>query len=121
MRLILPTLLVVVLFSQSASRLTATTAARGQGPYYVFDGQSVTEVPRIPDDGQADRWAAFYLKTGASGSLAAQRWGAEFQSSPVEVMESVVTNQEFQRTYAKWCGCEWGSDTFFNVIVPVAI
>src|SRR5215467_777744 len=114
-------LIVIVLFSQSASILTPSTAAGLQGLSYISNGQSLTEVRLDPEHVQADRWAAFYFKKDASGSEASQRWGVEIQTSPAEVMKSVVTSQEFERTYAKWCGCEWGSNTFFNVIAPVAM
>src|SRR4051794_34861448 len=122
MQLLLPTLLsVVVLFAQSASQQTASTAVGLQGLYYISDGESLTEVRSNTEHVPADRWAAFYMKKGASGTETSQRWGVEIQTSGSEVMQSVVTRQKFERTYAKWCGCEWGSNTFFNVIAPVAM
>jgi cell division septation protein DedD len=122
MRLLLPTLLtVVLLFSQAGLSPTASAAVGVQGLYYISDGQSLTEVRSDPEQVQADRWAAFYFRKGTSGPDASQRWGLEIQTSPAEVMKSVVTSQEFERAYAKWCGCEWGSNTFFNVIAPVAL
>ena len=121
MQLLSRTLLSVVFFAQSTSKVTGSAAAGGQELYYISDGQSLTEVRSDPEHFQAVRWAAFYFKKGASSSVTTLRWGVEIQTSPAEVMKSVVASQKFERTYEKWCGCEWGSNTFFNVIAPVAI
>jgi cell division septation protein DedD len=122
MQLLSLTLLtVVVVFVQSTPKVTASATTGGQGLYYISNGQSLTEVRSEPEHVQAERWAAFYFRKGASSSVLSQRWGLEIQSSPAEVMKKVAESQKFERTYEKWCGCEWGSNTFFNVIAPVAM
>ena len=92
-----------------------------QGLYYVYNGASLTKVQSDPVHAQADRWAAFYFRKGASSFVISQRWGLEIQSTPAEVMKSVEARQKFERIYEKLCSCEFGSDTFFNVIAPVAL
>src|SRR5579872_101376 len=89
--------------------------------YYVFDGNNMSTVFDSPQNAHVDQWAAFYFKRGASVSVLSQRWGMDLGSSPSEVIAKVEKNQKFEKRYEKWCGCSWGSDTFFNAAVPVAM
>src|SRR5436305_10549313 len=98
-------LIAVVAFAQSSSKAIALPAAGSPGLYYVSNDQSLTEVRSDPQHVQADRWAAFYFKKGASSAVTSQRWGVEIQSSAAEVMKSVAASQKFERAYEKWCGC----------------
>ena len=88
---------------------------------YVYDGHYLVFIHSDPDRVHVDQWAAFYFKKGGSTSLMSERWGMETKKSRAEVMKSVEENQKFEHIYEKWCGCDWGTDTFSNVVAPVAM
>jgi hypothetical protein len=96
------------------------SGAWSQSYYYVFDGNSLSLVRQDPTNVSAPKWAAFYFKKGRSAEIN-NRWGLSEKKTPAEVLKSVESNQKFERQYEKWCGCEWGEETFFNVIAPVAM
>ena len=98
----------------------APAQVTGQG-LYIYDGQYLIVIHSDPDRVHVDQWGAFYFQKGASTSSMSQRWGMETKNTPAEVMKSVEASQKFERTYEKWCRCDWGTDTFFNVIAPIAM
>jgi hypothetical protein len=100
---------------------THSATAQAAQSYWVFDGTSLSVVHRDPATVQAPEWAAFYFRKSAPAGTMSQRWGIDTGKSAAEVLRKVAANQRFERQYEKWCECSWGSNTFFNVIAPVAL
>jgi hypothetical protein len=115
-------ILVVLVGALSSAAALKALPAQGspQNFYYVFDGQSLTLVQQDPTNVSAPKWAAFFFLKGRSTAIS-NRWGMSEKSTPADVMKSVESSQDFERSYEKWCGCDWGEETFFNEIAPVAM
>jgi hypothetical protein len=106
--------------SLSTAAMALQSGASGQSYYYVFDGNSLSLVQQDPTNVSAPKWAAFFFLKGRSTAIS-NRWGMSEKNTPADVLKSVESSQQFERSYEKWCGCDWGEETFFNVIAPVAM
>ena len=109
-----------VRFFATAIALLLSSSGWALNSYYVYDGRTLSEVRDDPSRITVDQWLLLYFKKGASTESMSAQWGMGLEKTPEAVLNSVEKNQKFERHFEKWCQCTWGSDTFFNVVAPVA-
>jgi hypothetical protein len=96
-------------------------ATQSSSVYFVYDGTSLTRVTGNPRRSPATEWGAFYFPRGVSPTDPAKRWGLDLKKSPGDALKAVAANQKFEKKYERWCGCDWGRNTFSNAVAPVAM
>lgn len=97
------------------------STAKAAASFYILDGQQIRMVPGDPATVYPDLWAVFYFRQGVATDTSSNRWGMDVGSTAENVRQAVERSQKFEKRYEKWCGCSWGTNTFFNPLYPIAI
>jgi hypothetical protein len=99
----------------------AANTARADEVFYISDGVHLHLVHGTTTQMSVEQWAAYYFKKDSPSNLPSRAWGMATARTAEAVLRHVESDQKFERHFEKWCGCSWGTDTFFNVVAPVAL
>jgi hypothetical protein len=89
--------------------------------YYVYDGRSLQRVDHAdPAAVRVKEWRVWLYRKGQRAG-GPDYWGAIRGASASSVMAHLERDQVFERYWERWCRCDWGAETHFNPLGPIAI
>ena len=122
-----PSLIHWILFLLCLFSAVPGGAAQQAPAYYVFDGRNLHVMDDRPIQASYVRWQIWlypehvHIPLHTTG-LAYSRWGLFEGRSAENVMQQLETFQRFEKAYLNFFGPdEWGRNTFFNPVGPIAI